>query len=198
MSLLRAFIAIEIPPEIKKAIADQIASLKNSAGHAVRWVAPENIHLTLKFLGETSPSNVQPLSEALQAECEQHAPFEISVSGLGCFPNAHRPRVIWIGLGIPQELNHLQHKLEQATARLGYATEDKPFSPHLTIGRVREQATSAELKNINCEFEKLHVGLLGTFTASSVHLFKSDLKPSGPVYTSLFNARLGNFEKDKI
>lgn len=198
MSLLRAFIAIEIPPEIKKAIAAQIVSLKNSAGHAVRWVAPENIHLTLKFLGETSPSNVQPLSQALQAECEQHTPFEISVNGLGCFPNAHRPRVIWVGLSIPQELNRLQHKLEQATARLGYEAEDKPFSPHLTIGRVREQATSAELKNINCEFEKLHVGSLGTFTASSIHLFKSDLKPSGPVYTSLFNARLGNFEKDKI
>jgi len=198
MSLLRAFIAIEIPSEIKKAIVAQVSSLKSSAGHAVRWVASENIHLTLKFLGEIPPSNVEPLSRALQIECEQHAPFSISVSELGYFPNVHRPRVIWIGLGIPQELKRLQYSLEQATTRLGYATEDKPFSPHLTIGRVREQATPVELKNIHCELEKIHVGLLGAFTARAVHLFKSDLKSSGPVYSSLFSARLGNFEKDKI
>jgi 2'-5' RNA ligase len=120
------------------------------------------------------------------------------VNGLGCFPNAHRPRIIWIGLAIPPELNRLQHKLETGIARLGYAAEDKPFSPHLTIGRVREQATPADVKNIQCALEKLHVGLLGTFCAQSVHLFKSDLKPSGPIYTSLFSAKLGNIEKDKI
>lgn len=198
MSLLRAFIAIEIPPEIKKAIAAEIANLHNGAGRAVRWVATENIHLTLKFLGEISPASVELLSQALQAECDQHVPFDITVSGLGCFPNSHRPRIIWIGLNIPPELSRLQHKLETAAARLGYTAEDKPFSPHLTIGRIREQATPAELNNVHSALEKLHVGSLGTFTAQSVHLFKSDLKPSGPVYTSLFSARLGNFEKDKI
>jgi 2'-5' RNA ligase len=161
-------------------------------------VAAENIHLTLKFLGEISPASVELLSQALRAECDQHAPFDITVNRLGCFPNSHRPRIIWIGLNIPLELNRLQHKLETATALMGYATEDKPFSPHLTIGRVREQATPAELNNIHSALEKLHVGSLGTFTAQSVHLFKSDLKPAGPVYTSLFSARLGNFEKDKI
>jgi 2'-5' RNA ligase len=198
MSLLRAFIAIEIPPEIKQRIAAEIASLHNGAGRAVRWVATENIHLTLKFLGEISPSNVDLLSQAIQSECDQHTPFEISVEGIGCFPNAHRPRIIWIGLKIPAELNRLQHKLETATARLGYPAEDKAFSPHLTIGRLREQATATELKTLQSALEKLHLGLLGTFTAPAVHLFKSDLKPSGPVYTSLFNARLGKFEKDKI
>ncbi len=198
MSLLRAFIAIEIPPEIKKTIASEIASLHDSAGRAVRWVTTENIHLTLKFLGEISPASVELLSQALQAECEQHTPFEIAVSGLGCFPNSHRPRIIWIGLKIPPELNRLQHRLETATARMGYAAEDKPFSPHLTIGRIREQATSAELSNIHAAFEKTHVGSLGTFTARAVHLFKSDLKPAGPVYTCLFSAPLGNIEKDKI
>jgi RNA 2',3'-cyclic 3'-phosphodiesterase len=198
MSLLRVFIAIEIPIEIKKAIAAEIANLHNGAGRAVRWVTTENIHLTLKFLGEISPANVELLSQVLQTECDQHAPFDITVNGLGCFPNSHRPRIIWIGLNIPPELNRLQHKLETATARMGYTTEDKPFSPHLTIGRIREQATPAELNNIHSALEKLHVGSLGTFTPQSVHLFKSDLKPAGPVYTSLFSARLGNFEKDKI
>jgi RNA 2',3'-cyclic 3'-phosphodiesterase len=198
MSLLRAFIAVEIPLEIKKAIAAEIANLHNGAGHAVRWVAVENIHLTLKFLGEISPASVVLLSQMLQAECNQHTPFDITVSGLGCFPSSHRPRIIWIGLNVPPELNRLQHKLEAATARMGYTVEDKPFSPHLTIGRVREQAVPADLNNIHSALEKLHVGSLGTFTAQAVHLFKSDLKPAGPVYTSLFSARLGNFEKDKI
>jgi 2'-5' RNA ligase len=198
MSLLRAFIAIEIPLEIKKEIAAEVANLHNGTGRAVRWVAPENIHLTLKFLGEISPASVELLSQALQAECDQHIPFDITVSGLGCFPNSHRPRIIWIGLSIPPELNRLQHKLETATTRMGYTAEDKPFSPHLTVGRVREQATPAELNAIHSTLDKLHVGSLGTFTAQSVHLFKSELKPAGPVYTSLFSARLDNFEKDKI
>jgi 2'-5' RNA ligase len=88
--------------------------------------------------------------------------------------------------------------METVAAHLGYATEDKSFSPHLTIGRVREQASPVELQNIHCALETLHVGSLGTFTVQSVHLFKSDLKPAGPVYSSLFSARLGNLEKDKI
>ena len=128
MSLLRAFIAVEIPLEIKKAIAAEIANLHKGAGHGVRWVAVENIHLTLKFLGEISLASVELLSQTLQAECNQHTPFDITVGGLGCFPNFHRPRIIWIGLNIPPELNRLQHKLEAATARMGYTEEDKPFS----------------------------------------------------------------------
>lgn len=198
MSSLRAFLAIEIPLEIKKKIAAEVVCLKKNSGQAVRWVASENFHLTLKFLGEISPANVELLSQSLKAECSQHPPFDITVTGLGCFPNSHRPRVIWIGLTIPPELNRFQYKLETVTARMGYATEDKSFSPHLTIGRVREQASPVELQNIHSALETLHVGSLGTFTAQSVHLFKSDLKPAGPVYSSLFSAQLGNLEKDKI
>jgi 2'-5' RNA ligase len=197
MSLLRAFIAIEVPIEIKKAIAAQSNDLQKHAGRSVRWVTPENLHLTLKFLGEISPASVELLCQTLQAECSQHHPFEITVSGLGCFPNSHRPRILWIGLDVPPELNRLQHKLDTATTRLGYASEDKPFSPHLTLGRVREQATSAELQNLHSALETLQVGKLGTFTAQSLHLFKSDLKPAGAIYTSLYNLRLGPLEKDK-
>jgi len=192
MNLLRAFIAIEIPAEIKKAIAAQTACLQPNTGRAVRWVTTENTHLTLKFLGEISPANLDMLSQALQSECSQMAPFDITVSGLGCFPNARRPRVIWIGLNVPAELNKLQHKIEAATARLGYTPEDKPFSPHLTLGRVREQATADELKQLHASLEAISIGTLGTFTAHTVHLFKSDLQPAGPIYSHLFSARLGN------
>jgi 2'-5' RNA ligase len=191
MNLLRAFIAIEIPSEIKKAIAAETAFLQTNTNHAVRWVSAENTHLTLKFLGEISPANVEMLSQAIQAECSSLASFEITVSGLGCFPNARRPRVIWIGLLIPPDLNKLQYKIEAATSRLGYAPEEKPFSPHLTIGRVRDQANVNELKQLHASLESTAIGTLGTFTANVVHLFKSDLQPSGPVYSHLFSARLG-------
>jgi 2'-5' RNA ligase len=191
MNLLRAFIAIEIPSEIKKAIAAQTASLQFNTGQSVRWVTAENTHLTLKFLGEVSPTNVDLLSQAIQAECSQITPFDITVSGLGCFPNAHRPRVIWIGLLVPPELNKLHYKIEATTARLGYTPEEKTFSPHLTIGRVRDQATVIELKQLHDSLESATIGTLGTFTAHTVHLFKSELKPGGPIYSQLFSARLG-------
>jgi 2'-5' RNA ligase len=190
--LLRAFIAIEIPPEIKKAISAQTASLQQNSGRAVRWIAPENIHLTLKFLGEISPANLQMLTQTLQAECIEHSPFDITVASLGSFPNPRRPRVIWIGLDIPPELNRLQRNIESVTSRLGYTTEDKPFAPHLTIGRVREQASTAEIQSLRTALENTQVGKLGTFSVHTVYLYKSDLRPSGPIYSRLSSAPLAN------
>ncbi len=192
MSLLRAFIAIDLPLEIKKSISMQAASLKKDSGQAVRWVAAENIHLTLKFLGDISNANVDLLAQALRNECEQHPPFQVSVEKLGCFPNLRRPRVIWVGLVVPPEIIRLQRQIEAITIRLGYPAEDNPFAPHLTIGRVREQATPAEVQGLRAALETTQIGLIGTFTASAVHLFKSDLKPAGPVYTCLASALLKN------
>lgn len=190
MSLLRAFIAIDLPPEIKQAISTATASLQKEAGRAVRWVAAENLHLTLKFLGEISAANLELLTQALRTEAGQHQPFQISVARLGYFPNARSPRVIWVGLDIPPELIRLQRQVEASTSRLGYTSEEKAFAPHLTIGRVREQASPAELQKLRAALEKTTLGSLGTFTASAVHLFKSDLKPTGPVYTCLASALL--------
>jgi 2'-5' RNA ligase len=190
MSLLRAFIAIDIPPEIKQAISSQTASLRKESGRAVRWVAVENIHLTLKFLGEVSITNLELLMQAIQSEYAQTAPFTIHVESLGCFPNPRRPRVIWIGLAVPPELIRLHRQAEATAARLGYAPDDKPFAPHLTIGRVREQADPAELQALRSLLERTTVASLGTFTVNEVHLYKSDLKPQGPMYTRLATARL--------
>lgn len=190
MSLLRAFIAIDIPPEIKQAISSQTASLRKESGRAARWVDAENIHLTLKFLGNVSSANLELLAQALQAECAQTAPFTVSLEGLGCFPNPRRPRVLWIGLVVPPGLTRLQRQVEASTARLGYAADDKPFSPHLTIGRAREQAAPAELQALRSLLEQTTVASLGTFNVNEVHLYKSDLKPQGPTYTRLATARL--------
>ncbi len=192
MSSLRTFIAIEIPAEIKKAIIHQSADLRRAVGRSVRWVAPENIHLTLKFLGEISPANVEMLTQTLKAEAGQHAGFEIKVATMGAFPNPRRPRVIWAGLDAPATLSRLQHGIDAATARLGYPSEDKPFSPHLTIGRVRDQISSDEMQSLRAALENTKTGALGTFTVQAVHLFKSDLQPGGSIYTCLFTARLDN------
>ena len=191
MILLRAFIAIEIPKEIKKQIASQTARLRQIVGRSVRWVSPENIHLTLKFLGDISSTNIDLLSQALNTEAGQYPPFEIDVTGLGAFPNLRRPRVIWLGLNAPADLARLQHNLETATARLGYASDDKPFSPHLTIGRTRERLAADEVQALSGALENVRVGLLGKFAVENVHLFRSELKPGGPVYTCLSTAVLG-------
>src|SRR5258706_6034300 len=191
MSLLRAFIAIEIPNEIKVEIASQTAGLRRAIVHSVRWVAPENIHLTLKFLGEISSTNIDFLDQALKTESGQHAPFEITVRRLGAFPNLRRPRVIWIGLDTPPDLGKLRYNIEAAAARLGYPADDKPFSAHLTIGRVREQISTTEAQSLRNALENTKIGLLGTFAAKFIHLFRSDLQPGKPVYTCLFTTALG-------
>ena len=193
MSLLRAFIAVEIPPEIYQAIETKMAFLRSALNTSlVRWVPSTNIHLTLKFLGDTSPTNVELLAQMLSVETDQHQVFEIEFGGLGAFPNPKRPRVIWIGIQAPAGLEALQHGIEAASAKLGYPVEKRPFSPHLTIGRVKQNIHASGMQKIRTTLEETQVGSLGTAQITAVHLFKSDLKPTGAVYTKLFSAPLEN------
>ena len=191
MSLLRAFIAVELPPEIHKAIESETAPLRAALDSSlVRWVPTSNIHLTLKFLGGVSSANVELLTQMLSVEVNQYESFTIKFEGLGAFPNPRRPRVIWIGIQVPAGFEALQHGIEAAAATLGYPAEKRPFSPHLTIGRVKQNAGPAGMQKIRNVLEEMKVGALGTVKANAVHLFKSDLKPTGAVYTRLFSAPL--------
>ena len=193
MRLLRAFIAVEIPPEIHKAIEHEIAPLRAALSPSlVRWVSTDNIHLTIKFLGDISPANVDMLTQMLNTEVSQHPAFKIQFGGSGVFPNPKRPRVIWIGLQAPAELGALQHGLEAATAKLGYPVEKRPFSPHLTIGRVKPNINSTGIQKIEKALAETKIGSLGSARINAVHLFKSDLKPTGAVYTKLHAAPLKN------
>jgi len=193
MSLVRAFIAVEIPPEIHQAIEKQTASIRTTLNKSlVRWVPTGNIHLTLKFLGDVSATNLEMLAQMLNAEVEQHRVFEMGFGGLGAFPNPKRPRVIWIGIQAPAGLEALQHGIEAAAATLGYPPEKRPFSPHLTIGRVKQKVSSSGIQKIRSVLEETQVGSLGSAMVTAVHLFKSDLKPTGAVYTKLFSAPLKN------
>ena len=190
MTLLRVFIAVEIPLPIRQAILDQTESLRAALGPLIRWVPLENMHLTLKFIGDVSPANVELLSQMLTAETMGCAPFRMQIGGLGSFPTSRRTRVIWVGIQAPAALASLQRGLESAAARLGYESETRPFSPHLTIGRVRQQVRASDQQQIRAALERTQVGDLGAAAVTAVHLFKSDLKPSGAEYTCLFSAQL--------
>lgn len=191
MSLLRVFVALSIPAPLQEAIQRETAGLQQRLGRRlVRWVAPENVHLTLKFLGEISRANVDLLIEALRREAGEHPAFEMTVGGLGVFPNPRRPRVVWIGLQAPPALDALQHAIEAAAARLGYPEEERPFSPHLTIGRVSQHASGSDQQRIRQAIEATTVGALGTAAIRSVELYRSDLRPEGPLYTRLHSAAL--------
>ncbi len=189
--MLRSFIAIELPAELQQAIARATAGLQADLPRPlVRWVAPHNIHLTLKFLGDVSPANLERLADVLRNEAEAHAGFRAAVGGLGVFPNPRRPRVIWIGFDAPAGLARLQRGVEAACARLGYPAEGRGFSPHLTLGRVAQTVTSAETERIRQALQVTQIGALGEFPVEAIHIFKSDLQPGGSVYTRLYTLPL--------
>ena len=190
MGLLRAFIALEIPAKVQKEIYHATSSLRNATGSLIRWVPAENMHLTLKFLGDISPANVEFLTQMIRVEADSHHSFDIHLTGLGSFPSPKRPRVIYIGIQAPAELEALQHAVESAARRLGYESEDRSFSPHLTIGRVKQNVLASDQQKIRHALEETKIDSLGTARVDSVHLYKSDLKPTGSVYTKLFSAPL--------
>ncbi|MDQ2693582.1 MAG: RNA 2',3'-cyclic phosphodiesterase [Chloroflexota bacterium] len=190
MSLLRAFIALDIPAEIRQRVGQTTAELRQELGPLVRWVPVENMHLTLKFLGDIAPSNVEVLSQMLRAEAELFPCFDFQLGGLGSFPSPKRPRVLYIGIRAPAALDALQRGLESASRRIGYESEERSYSPHLTIGRLRQNATASDQQTIRRRIEQTTIDSLGTVRVDSLHLYKSDLKPSGSVYTRLFTAPL--------
>jgi 2'-5' RNA ligase len=154
----------------------------------VRWVKPDNIHLTLKFLGPTDEGLVEPISAILANLCRRVPPFRPQIAGLGAFPNSRNPKVVWVGMpGGMIELAAFQQLLEDALAHLGFAREKRLFSPHLTLGRVKEGRGKKELEQLIEEYRNKD---LGTVAADTIVFFKSDLQPSGPVYSALKTIRL--------
>lgn len=190
MSRLRAFIAVEVPLEIRQDVEHATSNLRRGTGSLIRWVAVENMHLTLKFLGDIPSPNVEMLTQMIQAEADSFHCFDIHLTGIGSFPNPKRPRVIYIGIQAPAALEAFQRQLESATRRLGYNVEERAFAPHLTIGRVRQNISPDDQQKIRRALEASKIDSLGIARVNSVHFYKSDLKPTGPVYTKLFSAHL--------
>lgn len=192
MSVVRAFIAIDLSSEISHRLGEVTEQLQSRLKQVpVRWVPVENIHLTLKFLGDVSINNLEILKKVLSNEVSRHGPFEISVGELGAFPSQRRPRVIWVGVKAPPELIDVQRAIEAETARLGYAPDGRPFSPHLTLGRVSRNATYQDTRQISDVLAGYRVGYLGATRVESVLLYRSELRPGGAIYTPLATAHLG-------
>ena len=199
MDAIRAFIAIELSSELRRQLDEVIHKIQErclsaggeSARKAVRWVPADNIHLTLKFLGEVSVANLQQLARMLKTETSHYTPFDIAIQGVGAFPNARRPRVIWVGSDAPPALGTLQHAIETGTHALGYPTEEREFSPHLTLGRVSQNADPMEIAAISQALTGIQIGPLNPVHVDQVHLFRSDLHPTGAIYTSLYHFPFG-------
>ncbi|HSW57655.1 MAG TPA: RNA 2',3'-cyclic phosphodiesterase [Dehalococcoidales bacterium] len=186
MAQIRAFIAIEIPAEIKihlKVLQDQI---KPAGIKSVKWVEPANLHLTLKFLGNISPSQIQPVITAMQSAVQFSHSFHLQIDSLGAFPDLNRVQVIWSGLkGELDTLLKLQKSLDDQLARVGFVAEKRPFSAHLTLGRMRENATLFDRQNLGKKIRSCNPGSSPLFKVSTLHLMQSQLLPSGPIYTPL-------------
>ena len=192
MDAIRAFIAIELPPAILDELDKIEARLKPQVPHdTVRWVKADSLHLTLKFLGQVPSDQLSLITSGLRAAVAAHAPFTLEVIGAGCFPNIHRPRVVWVGV---KDNNHhlhaLQRAVENAIAPLGYPTEVRDFTPHLTLGRLARDVRQIDQKKIGEVVEASAVGSLGRWEVKQVALIRSDLKPNGAEYTILSHAAL--------
>lgn len=191
MSVIRAFIAVDLPSTISQRLDEVSLELKQRLENVpVRWVQVGNIHLTLKFLGDVSLANMEILKQVLQSEVAIHKRFDVSIGNLGAYPNLRHPRVMWVGVEAPSDLAYLQRSVETAMARLGYAKEDRPFTPHLTLGRVSRNASSKETHAIGEVLDGYKVGFLGVAPVHTVHLYKSDLRPTGSIYTKLHACQL--------
>ena len=187
MAKIRSFIALDLPEDLRKGLQnlqDRVRKLTD----CVRWVKPDNIHLTLKFLGAIEESQVEPIGRILENMTTGIAPFKLQVKGFGAFPNARNPKVIWMGMDDNQQRVVLfQEKLEETLAAIGFAPEKRTYSPHLTLGRVKESRGKREIEQL---IEKYKDEDLGYFTAGSIVFYRSDLQPSGPVYSSLKSIQL--------
>lgn len=192
MEKIRTFIAIELDESIQDGLTELQEQLKGKVPRdSVRWVRPDGIHLTLKFLGDVPVNQIEEITRALQKSCQGFAPFSLSCARLGCFPDLKRPRVVWVG--IQEEtgtLAQLQRAVEENVAPLGYSTEKREFSPHLTLGRIQKRVGSGDLRRLGELVGASEIGILGQMEVRSIHLMRSDLRPSGAVYTRLAEIEL--------
>ena len=191
MSVIRAFIAIALPPDVQDCLTQISAQLKEQVGEKlVRWVPIPNIHLTLKFLGDVSVNNLDVLKEIINAEAASQKPMEISIGRLGAFPKVRHPRVIWVGVEAPPDLTALQRGIEARLIKVGYPKDKRTFFPHLTLGRISRNAAPKEVRKIGDIISASSIGFLGVASVQAVHIFSSDLQPTGAVYTKLYTAHL--------
>jgi 2'-5' RNA ligase len=180
---IRAFLALDPPEEILQEIGRIQDRLRKLIHGDLRWVRPEGIHLTLKFFGDISENAVMNISAVAGRASAAVGPFELAIGDTGVFPDPSRPRVVWLGMnGEVAQLVTFQQRLERALREIGFPPEERPFRPHLTLGRIKSPKGLVGLAEA---LEKGETDTAGSFTASGLSLFQSDLTPRGAVYTRL-------------
>ena len=184
--VLRTFLALELPFETKRALADYVAPLR-TVEPGVSWTKAENFHLTLKFLGDTTPAQAASLAQAVPRVCANFAPITVAISGFGVFPNERRPRVLWLGLQEDTgKLHELAQQLELACRTLGFAKAEQAFTAHLTLGRVKSGNAAAALRMLRASpFAAQH------FAFRECTHMQSVLHRAGSIYTPLHRFPLG-------
>lgn len=184
---IRTFIAIEIPGNIISKIRELQEGIK-VYGLKIRWVRSENIHLTLKFLGDVEAVTIGEIAKTISKTVERYPPISLNAKGIGVFPDIKRPRVLWVGLtGQLESLVKLQKTLDDNFKLLGFPGEKRSFKGHLTMGRIKAKIDVKKFGDALMAYRNFESE---TFTADQIILYKSELKPSGAVYTKLSSASL--------
>ena len=185
---MRSFVALELPPAVREAAAEIQGRLKPT-GAEVKWVRPESMHLTLKFLGEVDPGDLPAIEQALEHACRGRRALELELDGCGAFPGRGRPRVVWLGVsGQVEELAGLARAVDESLAGLGFALESRPFKAHLTLGRLRQGRRGRRAPDTR-GLSRALAGLASwrgpAFRAAKVALMQSTLTPQGAIYQPL-------------
>ncbi len=186
---VRTFVAVELAPRLKDQVERLITRLSSPAA-GVKWVETENLHITLKFLGEIDNPEVPQVCRAVAQAVAPYDPFELELQGVGAFPRIQRPRVLWVGVGRGREqLQHLQRDVEDRLHALGYPREARPYEPHLTIGRVKR--AGPEMDRLAGELARHQSFAPGSMWVDQAVVFASQLGRGGPTYTPLGRLELG-------
>ena len=190
---VRVFVALDLPAEAKETLRATVSTLEQELSPGVRWVRSEGIHLTLKFLGNVDAGLVPDLLRAMEASAREfdRDSFRLNLSGLGVFPNAREPRVLWAGVaGEMEPLAALQELVDVAISELGFSRERRPFRPHLTIGRVRDQVLPEERRRIGEVMRETKLPPTDSWQVDEMHLIRSTLTPQGAIYVSIGSTSL--------
>lgn len=188
---IRSFVAIELPEEVRKGLARLRDELERDEHRFVKWVDPGGMHLTLKFLGNIPSKRVTEVTGAMEEATHGISPFHLEISGLGAFPGLKQVRVFWVGIGGDvDKLSKLQQTIDAALAALGFAKEERPFVPHLTLARIRQGASPSERRSFGELVDSTIFEEKYPVEVEAVNLMKSQLTPAGAVYTRLAVVRL--------
>ncbi|MCX7913296.1 MAG: RNA 2',3'-cyclic phosphodiesterase [Thermodesulfovibrionales bacterium] len=183
---MRCFIAVDLPQEIKTEV-ERVVGAMSLLSKEIKWVPSENIHITIKFLGEIKESIIPKIEQRLNEVCRRHRPFNIKIKGAGAFPNEKKPNVLWIGIDKSDTLINLYQDIESSLLNLGFNKETREFSPHLTIGRVKNPIVAHPLVKGLMEYKDK---VFGIATVTEFYLMKSLLLPSGAQYSKLLTFKL--------